>query len=351
MVSFIDTIRHKKYRQNNKVVNTPNNMIIEIATHGSSIKRRRERFLIRIPDQKDSEISAEKVSAILISANAMISTSAVKLCIERHIQLVITGWSGKPIARMWTSSPGRQTQIRRQQYLNYDTQFAFETIKQILIEKLGRQKRFLSELKRNRKDETIVKNLSEAIIFFNKIIHEVKDSKYNKSFANSFLGFEGSCAVRYFSMLSACLPKKWRFLKRTQNPGLDPFNAALNYMYGIAYSNIEKVVVLSGLDPTAGFYHKDNYGKPTLVFDLIEPCRPIIDKSLVYLFNRRIVREGWFANSASPCTYVELTKEGRSELISTYRENCQKNIEKETWNRCQNLTKSLLELDREVDIK
>ena len=320
-------------------------MIIEIATHGSSIKRRRERFLIQIPEQKNTEIPAEKTSAILISSNAMISTSAIQLCIERHIQLVITGWSGKPIARMWTSSPGRQTQIRRQQYINYNTTFAFETTKQILIGKLNKQKRFLIELKQNRKDEYIVKNLAESISFFNKIINEIKNIEYSKSFANSFLGFEGSCAMRYFSMISACLPKKWQFSRRTQNPGLDPFNAALNYMYGIAYSNIEKIVVLSGLDPTAGFYHKDNYAKPTLVFDLIEPCRPIIDKSLVYLFNRKIVRDNWFANSSTPCTYVELTKDGRYELIASYREKCQKIIEKETWKRCQNITKSLLELD------
>ncbi len=323
-------------------------MIIDITTHGASLRRKRERFIIKIPDQNDEEIAAEMVDAILITANAMISTAAIRLCIERHIQLVVASQSGKPLARMWASSPGRQTQIRRQQYLNLDTLFAFDITKKLLLEKLSKQKRFLSELKQNREPSEMTKDIAEAVSFFNKTIHVVKDTAYDRSFALHFLGFEGSCATRYFKIISATLPKKWRFERRTQNPGVDPFNASLNYLYGMAYSSIEKVVILSGLDPTAGFYHKDSYAKPTLVYDLIEPCRPIIDKSLVYLFSRRMVKDMWFSNNIKKDIFpgVEITKQGRFELIRIYRDVCQKQLEVNTWKYCRSIINQLLDVDK-----
>ncbi len=322
-------------------------MIIEVFTHGASIHKKRERFVIKIPNEKDQEISAQKTDAILVSSNAMISTAAMKLCVERQIQLVITSYTGQPIARMWSSAPGRQTQLRRQQYLNYDTKFAFTLTKQLLHEKLTNQKNYLSQLKQNRKDTILTRRLADTISFMDKTIHKLDEYNFKKNYAQTFLGFEGICAQRYFESLSACLPKRWQFEKRTQNPGLDEFNACLNYLYGMAYVSIEKIVIISGLDPNAGFYHKDHYGKPTLVYDIIEPYRPIMDKSLVYLFNRRMVKDNWFSEYQTKISHaVELSKEGRFELISIYKNNCLSLIERQAWQQCREITKDLLILDR-----
>ncbi len=323
-------------------------MIIDISTHGSSLHRKRERFVVKVPDQKDEEVAAEMVDAIMVTANVMISTAAMRLCTERHIQLVVASWSGQPLARMWTSRPGRQTQIRRQQYMNLDTEFAFDATKRLLLDKLSKQKRFLLALKQNRAPSELTEQIAQTVSFFNKTIQDVKNSMYGTDFAKHFLGFEGICATRYFESISATLPKKWRFERRTQNPGLDPFNAALNYIYGMAYSSIEKITILSGLDPTAGFYHRDNYAKPTLVFDLIEPCRPVMDKALVYLFSRRLVRESWFSDNVSKDISfgVEITKQGRTEIIGSYKQECQKQVESETWKRCRGIIEQLLSIDK-----
>ncbi|MGI0056587.1 MAG: CRISPR-associated endonuclease Cas1, partial [Nitrosarchaeum sp.] len=125
-------------------------MIIEISTHGSTLKRNHDSFVIQNKEEK-SEIPAEKVDAIIISSNSLISTQAVRLCIEKQIQLVISTWSGKPIARMWSSSPGKSTELRRNQYLNQDTVIGYEISLNILTKKLRGQKQFLVDLKNNRK--------------------------------------------------------------------------------------------------------------------------------------------------------------------------------------------------------
>lgn len=321
-------------------------LIVEITTHGASLRRKRERFIVRIPDQKDVEVDAEKVEAVIITSNTMISTAAIRLCIERQIQMVVASWTGKPIARMWSSKPGRQTQIRRQQYLNYNTLFAFQITKKLLVEKLTRQKKFLVELKQNRDSNPLTQSIMNAVSSISATIDEVQKMEFDNEFEQKFLGFEGSCAAKYFEMIALCLPTKWQFERRTQNPGLDPFNVCLNYMYGITYQGIEKIIILSGLDPTAGFYHKDAYAKPTLVFDLIEPCRPIIDKALVYLFSRKLVKDEWFDYSKDASREIMLLKQARIELINTYKNKCQTIIEKQTWLQCKDISQKLLDLDK-----
>ena len=110
-------------------------MIVEITTHGSTLKRNHDSFIVQTTDGK-TEIPAEKVDAIIISSNSLISTQAVRLCIEKQIQLVISTWSGKPIARLWSSSPGKSTELRRSQYLNQDTVMGYEISLNILSKKL-----------------------------------------------------------------------------------------------------------------------------------------------------------------------------------------------------------------------
>jgi len=326
-------------------------MIVEVSTHGSYIRRRHDRFIIetKTPDGKkeQTEIPAEKIDAIIVTANAMISTQAVKLCIEKQIQLVLASYSGKPYARMWVSTPGKATEIRRKQYLNSDTALSQQISRDIVLEKLKGQKRLLLDLKNNRRrsgDDSILKKLTDVIELINQTRHKVKQLSSKGVIKPTLLGFEGSCAARYFNVISLCLPKKWRFEKRTQNPGLDAFNSSLNYMYGMTYATVEKTIILSGLDPNAGFYHADSYGKPTLAFDVIEMCRPIIDKTLVSMFNKKMVRDDWFEDELDGIndTGIKITKNGRMPLLSTYWQENAKTVEKISWDYCRKIIEMLM---------
>ena len=339
-------------------------MIIELSTHGSALRRKRERFLIVIKNHKtgekiEEEIPAEKVEAIIITANAMISTQAVKLCMEKQIQLVLASWTGRPFARMWSSTPGRATEIRRKQYMNSNTNIGLEISRDIVIEKLKKQHKLLLDLRNNRRrtdNNTAVLNLDDAIATINNMKRKVIQLNINmRGFKQSLLGFEGVCASKYFMALSKCLPKKWMFLRRSQNPGLDSFNASLNYMYGMGYASVEKTIILSGLDPNAGFYHADSYGKPTLTFDIIELCRPLIDRTLMTLFNKRVVKDDWFESempkindvdetheNISKFMAIRITKIGRGALLSSYKEEDLKLVEKISWQYCKKIIECLI---------
>jgi CRISPR-associated protein Cas1 len=315
-------------------------MLLEISEHGSVLKRSHDCFIVRTASGK-VEFPAEKVEAIIITANALVSTQAVALCLEKEIQLVLANWSGKPFGRFWASTPGRATEIRRQQYLNQDSQLAYEISREIVSTKLKEQRRLLIHLKNNRKTNT--ENLKQSIARLEEVLAQIDMLLFSPQFKQVLLGFEGFAASEYFRAISSILPKKYSFSKRSRNPSQDRFNAVLNYAYGFTYSDIEKVVILSGLDPNAGLYHADVYGKPTLVFDIIEMYRAKVDRLVVRLFTKRIIRDSWFEEKdVGPTASVYLSKEGRRNVMGQYLGQVSQPIQRLTWDYCRGLVQRLL---------
>ncbi|MEM2160316.1 MAG: CRISPR-associated endonuclease Cas1 [Candidatus Nitrosotenuis sp.] len=314
-------------------------MILEVTTHGSYLTRNHESFVVKTAETKN-EIPAEKIESIIITANASISTQAIQLCIEREIQLVIAEWSGRPIGRFWTSTPGKATEIRRNQYANLDSKIGLEISKYIVLTKLKRQKSLLIDLLHNRANPPM--ELSLAISSISNVIQKIGGVK-NKQ---TLLGFEGTCATQYFRAISACLPKKWAFDQRSQNPALDEFNSVLNYIYALGYSTVEKIIILSGLDPNAGFYHADSYGKPTLSFDIIEIARPIMDKTAISLFTKKRVNDKWFEiQDVGKKLGVYISKDARRMIISMFYEKDLKKIEMDTWRLCKKIIDQFTEVN------
>lgn len=310
-------------------------MILEISTHGSTLKRNHDLFIIQNVEGR-KEIPAEKVEAIIISSNAFVSTQAIKLCLEKQIQLVIAEWSGKPVGRFWVSTPGKSTEIRRMQYANLESKIGLEISRHIVTTKLKRQKGILTELASNRASPPL--ELSLAISTINNAIPKINKAT-NKAM---FLGFEGSCATQYFRAISSCLPKKWSFEQRSQNPAVDGFNSVLNYIYALGYSTVEKIIILSGLDPNAGFYHADSYGKPTLSYDVIEISRPAMDKTAISLFTKKRAKERWFdIQNVEKRLGVYLSKEARHIIISDFYEKNLKKIERDSWKLCRDVIEKI----------
>ena len=307
-------------------------MILEVSTHGSTIKRDHDSFVIRTKDGT-TDIPAEKVDSIIVTANALVSTPAMKLAMEKQIQMVFAGWSGKPFGRVWASSPGRAASLRRWQYLNQDTPAGARISWDIVTRKIGAQRRFLAELKSNR--ERRIPELEEAISAIDgtllRLRHERAASK------DRLRGMEGWSARLYFAALSSVLPERWQFKERSQHSARDGFNAALNYAYGMEYAAVEKIIILCGLDPSAGFYHVDAYGKPTLSYDIIEVVRAAADRIEVPLFTKKEAADDWF--EAQEDGSVFLTKNGRASVMSKYAGHARQ-IEKDAWNHCRRIIRA-----------
>jgi len=103
------------------------------------------------------------------------------------------------------------------------------------------------------------------------------------------LSAEGRAAQVYWGALEGIIPPHYGWPGRRTRGARDPVNAALNYGYGILYGQIERALVLAGLDPYGGFIHADRPGKPSLVFDLIEEFRQVVvDRTIVGMATKNV---------------------------------------------------------------
>jgi CRISPR-associated protein Cas1 len=60
-----------------------------------------------------------------------------------------------------------------------------------------------------------------------------------------------------------------------------PVNAILNYAYTVLQSEIQINAVTEGYDPTIGVMHEGRDGSSAFVFDLMEPERPVTDRTVL----------------------------------------------------------------------
>ena len=55
----------------------------------------------------------------------------------------------------------------------------------------------------------------------------------------------------------------------------------LNYGYGILAHQLKARVIAAGLDPTIGIIHGNSQNPIPLIYDLMEPMRPLIDRKVL----------------------------------------------------------------------
>ncbi len=129
------------------------------------------------------------------------------------------------------------------------------------------------------------------------------------------LGIEGRAAAAYFAAWHSYplrwkgttrhpIPDDWRRIgwrssraSRRNHPNRNaehPVNAMLNYAYAVLESEVRVQIVAAGLDPTIGYLHGSYGNKQTLVFDLMEPLRPVIDRAILAVVQNHIFSPGDF---------------------------------------------------------
>lgn len=149
--------------------------------------------------------------------------------------------------------------------------------------------------------------------------------------AGELRGAEGIASKTYFNTLNLALPVEYRFRERSQHPALDPANAFLNYGYGILYGKVESALIRSGLDPYLGVLHRNDYNRPALAFDMIEPFRVWVDYVVFTLFIQKAVSNDCY--SFSPNGACMLEPLGRRVIIQSLNDYLDEVIDSRYGNR------------------
>ena len=234
---------------------------------------------------------------------------------KNNIDIVILEYDGTPVGRFWHSRPGSTSKIRKAQLeasLNKD---GLDWVKTWLGSKLENQVSFLQRLKKNRNNRA--EEIQEAIDNIKGLKQKIKDANAERvsDVDGTLRGLEGTAGRMYFQMLSSLLAAPYQFSGRSFRPAKDPFNAFLNYAYGILYSRVEKALTIAGLDPFVGFMHRDDYNMKSLVFDFIEPYRSIADEVVFRIFSAKKPGKKHFDEITNG---ISLNAEGKNLLVENF---------------------------------
>lgn len=306
-------------------------MQIYLDSFGAFLAVRNGMFLVRVrpaaPDGGvvETTFAVREVGAILLTKGTSLSTDAALLAVENDIPvLLIDAQTHYPLAQVSGGRPGSTALIRKNQAQFARQSAGFQWVADQLAEKIAGQRRLLQQFA----DHPLAPNgFANDLALGDRVMASMERSfrqfqpepDWNaavmEAAAGRFRGQEGTASRLYFQQIGKLLAGRLEFVGRQKRPAYDPFNALLNYLYGMLYTSVHLALLKSGLDPYLGILHADRYGgAPTLVFDAIEPWRPWADQVAVHLVLGDAISADFFEPDAAE-TGLWLSRVGKSAVI------------------------------------
>lgn len=232
------------------------------------------------------------LESVLIGDHGIsISADAIAACTERGIPINFLDHHGAPFAALYSAGLTGTVLTRRAQLQAYHDRRGCMVAAAFCIGKLRNQCNLLRYMAKYRKVAApevheavrcLAAEVTDHVTEIERLTGAtVDDLRFN------LLSAEGRGAQRYWAGIRLLLKDDYDWPGRQTQGATDPLNSALNYGYGILYGQVERAVVLAGLDPYGGFLHVDRSGKPSLVLDLIEEFRAaVVDRAVLSLINK-----------------------------------------------------------------
>ena len=254
-------------------------------TFGSHVGKYSERLKITQKGQTLAQAPLIHLDTVsVLSMGVSISAAALEACCERGIPIFFIDTTGEPYASIYSSGLAGTVLTRREQLRAYDDQRGASLGVAFAAGKIQNQATTLKYLAKTRKDTPLGNELKLAagdvldhLAWLDRLQGNTVDE-----LRGSILAAEGNAAQVYWQAVRAVIPDAYQWPSRVGRGAKDAINSLLNYGYGILYGQMERALVLAGLDPYAGFIHVDRPGKPSLVLDLIEEFRQVAVDRVVF---------------------------------------------------------------------
>ena len=333
-------------------------MQLYLDSYGAFLAVRNGMFAVRTRAGGERAFAVRAVQAILLTKSTGMSTDAALLAASNDIPvLLIDANTHYPLAQVTSGQPGSIAAIRKNQAFFARSAEGFNWVAGQLAEKIAGQRALLFRMTEH---AAAPPGYGADVRLADRVLSAL-EKEFRKPLsaagfdadaaAGRFRGQEGTASRLYFSQLAKLLAGKWpatsedalfpgddmtgsgadvqkgqeeirnpqsEFRNRQKRPAYDPFNALLNYLYGMLYTSVHLSLLKAGLDPYMGVLHADRYGAaPTLVFDAIEPYRPWADEVALSLTLGGHIGPESFEQRDDPAAGLWLSGPGKDTVIET----------------------------------
>ena len=216
-----------------------------------------------------TKLPFQKILALLVIGHIRITTPLIEKCKQNNVALVVLKPTLRPVF-YWADSAEANFLIRKRQYEHPKEDI---TSARILVgNKIANQLKLLQNT-RKRDDSTLC-----AIEMCKEYLDKIRIvSEYAE-----LMGMEGLTAKVFFAVYF----QDFDWNGRHPRIKCDFLNATLDIGYTYLFNFIECFVRMFGFDIYVGVYHRLWFKRKSLICDLMEPFRCIIDKTIRTSINR-----------------------------------------------------------------
>ncbi|MGA0242299.1 MAG: type V CRISPR-associated endonuclease Cas1, partial [Candidatus Marinamargulisbacteria bacterium] len=238
-------------------------LVIIFGAEGQRLKIKNDNLIVMNKDNEvERQLTGYKVLAVWILGPTSMTSGLMERSKKFGFPIILMSNTFKPLG-VWGAGSDGNTLLKSIQYAYDSLDIARHLIKNKLMNQHGL-------LKTIRKKPSTVKDALKTIQ------HKI-DTVDASETLSELMGTEGYCAKIFF--------KEWfgsmDWTGRKPRVKHDPTNVLLDMGYTFLFNFVEGLLLLYGFDPYKGVCHQMFYQRKSLVCDLVEPFRCIIDHKVL----------------------------------------------------------------------
>lgn len=237
-------------------------IIVALLSHGDKLSFKNDNIIITGEDGIKHQSSCYRLFALFIIGHITITTGLLQRSKKFGFSIILMTHGLIPYG-CWMAGAEGNVLLRKKQY----TYKGLDIAQHLIRNKIDHQ---ISTLKnRRKKSEDLKKTINSLKEYQNRLPDHQLDLQ-------SILGIEGIASRIYFRQMFDEMNWKSRKPRAKQ----DITNLLLDIGYTQLFHLVDALLNLYGFDTYQGVYHQVFYQRKSLVCDLVEPFRPIVDQQV-----------------------------------------------------------------------
>jgi len=212
----------------------------------------------------------DEIGEVHIRIGNSVSSAALATCAFWGIDTLILTQRGNPVAVVKSLKDDSHVKTRICQYESLKNGKGIEIARQIVLGKVQGQNYILRKYGFSQHDLMRIKDIVNGV-----------ESKDLRILRNRLTAIEGHATNNYFRQIFQLLPMAISIERRRTFKAYDGINNTFNLAYTLLKWKVYRAIVKAKLEPYLGFLHSEQFGKPSLVCDLMELYRYLIDDFII----------------------------------------------------------------------
>ena len=316
-----DVLRQKEKQAALNKLYSPLLNTLYLQEQGSILRKDGEHFSVEKEGRQINEIIVRRVEQILVLGNITLTTPALQHCMSNNIPITFLSQNGSYFGRLEATTADHSAFERFQYLRSLDEPFSLAIAKRIVEAKIRNSRTLI--LKQRAMAWESNGELKEKFDNTLSLMNSLSEQSKSCENMEALRGLEGKAAALYFELFGLLFKKELPFytntFRRVRQPPTDPVNSLLSFGYTLLHNNIFSLVRMKGMNPYIGFLHAEDKGNPSLINDLIEEFRTIIDSMTLDTLNKGVLRnkDFYYRKDKTGCF---MTDDARKKFLEVFEQ-------------------------------